>query len=108
MNPPRTAAALFGLAFALCLSLLVPAPAAEAAPGGAFRVLVDAGHGGGDPGALSDLPRLVEKDVTEGVDPGETFYRVWSLASGRKPGVPVPTLPPDRLRAPRLSEPWFC
>jgi radical SAM superfamily enzyme YgiQ (UPF0313 family) len=50
---------------------------------------------------------LVEKDVQAGVDPGETFYRVWSLAAGRKPGA-APELPPGRLRAPRLSEPWFC
>ena len=50
---------------------------------------------------------LVEKDVTEGVDPGETFYRVWSLASGRRPRMAPRVLRPDRLRAPRLSEPWF-
>ena len=50
---------------------------------------------------------LVEKDVSEGVDAAETFYRVWSLAAGRKPGS-APALPPDRDRAPRLSEPWFC
>jgi radical SAM superfamily enzyme YgiQ (UPF0313 family) len=51
---------------------------------------------------------LVEKDTTAGVDPGETFYKVWSLASGRKPGAVAVNLRPDRLRAPRLSEPWFC
>jgi radical SAM superfamily enzyme YgiQ (UPF0313 family) len=51
---------------------------------------------------------LVEQDVTAGVDPAQTFYRVWSLAAGRKPGAAVPALPPDRQRAPRLSEPWFC
>jgi radical SAM superfamily enzyme YgiQ (UPF0313 family) len=55
-----------------------------------------------------EVGALVEKDVTEGVDPGVTFYRVWSLASGRKAGAAAPVLPPDRLRAPRLSEPWFC
>jgi radical SAM superfamily enzyme YgiQ (UPF0313 family) len=55
-----------------------------------------------------EVSKLVEKDVTEGIDPGETFYRVWSLASGRKGGSRVPQFPPDRLRAPRLSEPWFC
>ncbi|HVG98459.1 MAG TPA: hypothetical protein VNK05_16240, partial [Chloroflexota bacterium] len=64
MKSPRIAAALFALAGALVLPLLLPAPAAQAAPGGAYRVLVDAGHGGSDPGALSDSPRLVEKDVT--------------------------------------------
>jgi radical SAM superfamily enzyme YgiQ (UPF0313 family) len=55
-----------------------------------------------------EVSALVEKDVTGGVDPGTTFYRVWSLAAGRKPGAAVPALPPDRLRAPRMSEPWFC
>jgi radical SAM superfamily enzyme YgiQ (UPF0313 family) len=51
---------------------------------------------------------LVEKDVHAGTDPGTTFYRVWSVAAGREPGAAVPALPPDRERAPRLSEPWFC
>ena len=55
-----------------------------------------------------EVSKVVEKDVTEGVDPGVTFYRVWSLASGRKGGVMAPVLAVDRLRAPRLSEPWFC
>jgi radical SAM superfamily enzyme YgiQ (UPF0313 family) len=51
---------------------------------------------------------LVEKDVHAGEDPAKTFYRVWSLAAGRNPLTPVPVLAPDRDRAPRLSEPWFC
>jgi hypothetical protein len=55
-----------------------------------------------------DVSALVEKDVTEGVDAAVTFYRVWSLAAGRKPGGTIPTLEADRLRAPRLSESWFC
>lgn len=55
-----------------------------------------------------EVSALVEKDVSAGVDPAETFYRVWSLASGRKSGTMAPTFRPDRLRAPRLSEPWFC
>jgi radical SAM superfamily enzyme YgiQ (UPF0313 family) len=55
-----------------------------------------------------EVNKLVEKDVSEGVDPGETFYRVWSLASGRKQGGRATPLAPDRQRAPRLSEPWFC
>jgi radical SAM superfamily enzyme YgiQ (UPF0313 family) len=54
-----------------------------------------------------EISALVEKDVHAGVDAGETFYRVWSLASGRKsPAIPI--LAPNRDRAPRLSEPWFC
>jgi radical SAM superfamily enzyme YgiQ (UPF0313 family) len=55
-----------------------------------------------------EVGALVEKDVQAGADAGETFYRVWSLAAGRKAGFGLPVLPPDRLRAPRLSEPWFC
>jgi radical SAM superfamily enzyme YgiQ (UPF0313 family) len=51
---------------------------------------------------------LVEKDVHAGEDAAKTFYRVWSLAAGRAPGAAVPALAPDRERAPRLSEPWFC
>jgi radical SAM superfamily enzyme YgiQ (UPF0313 family) len=54
------------------------------------------------------LAALVEKDVHAGEDPGKTFYRVWSLAAGRGRSAAVPALPPDRERAPRLSEPWFC
>ena len=54
------------------------------------------------------LAALVEKDVHAGEDPGVTFYRVWSAASGRNPAFTVPALPLDRDRAPRLSEPWFC
>jgi radical SAM superfamily enzyme YgiQ (UPF0313 family) len=55
-----------------------------------------------------EVAALVEKDVYAGEDPGLTFYRVWSLASGRSPATVVPALPADRERAPRLSEPWFC
>jgi hypothetical protein len=55
-----------------------------------------------------EVSALVEKDVSNGVDPAETFYRVWSLASGRRAGVRAPALSPNRIRAPRLSEPWFC
>jgi radical SAM superfamily enzyme YgiQ (UPF0313 family) len=55
-----------------------------------------------------EVAALVEKAVHAGEDPGVTFYRVWSLASGRRPGFVVPALASDRERAPRLSEPWFC
>jgi len=33
---------------------------------------------------------------------------VRDLAGGRKPNGVLHQLPPDRVRAPRLSEPWFC
>jgi radical SAM superfamily enzyme YgiQ (UPF0313 family) len=64
-----------------------------------------------DPG-MDELQRqvsaLVEKDTQAGIDPAWTFYRVRALAHGRDPATVCPLLPPDRLRAPRLSEPWFC
>jgi radical SAM superfamily enzyme YgiQ (UPF0313 family) len=64
-----------------------------------------------DPG-MDQLQRevstLVEKDTQAGIDPAWTFYRVRALAEGRDPAGVCPLLPPDRLRAPRLSEPWFC
>jgi hypothetical protein len=54
------------------------------------------------------IAALVEKDVHAGADPAVTFYRVWALAAGRQPAAVVPALSPQRVRAPRLSEPWFC
>ena len=41
-----------------------PSAGTTPAPGGVFRVLLDAGHGGSDPGALSPFFLLREKDVT--------------------------------------------
>jgi radical SAM superfamily enzyme YgiQ (UPF0313 family) len=55
-----------------------------------------------------EVSALVEKDTQAGLDPGLTFYRVQALAEGRDPATVSPLLPQDRLRAPRLSEPWFC
>jgi radical SAM superfamily enzyme YgiQ (UPF0313 family) len=55
-----------------------------------------------------EVSALVEKDAEAGEDPGITFFRVKALASGRNPSRALPLLPADRLRAPRLSEPWFC
>jgi radical SAM superfamily enzyme YgiQ (UPF0313 family) len=62
-----------------------------------------------DPGMdrlQKEVSALVEKDVHAGVDPADTFHRVWALASGRRCRAAL--LPPGRDRAPRLSEPWFC
>jgi radical SAM superfamily enzyme YgiQ (UPF0313 family) len=55
-----------------------------------------------------EVSAMVEKDTEAGEDPGVTFYRVKALAAGRSPSQALPLLPVDRLRAPRLSEPWFC
>jgi hypothetical protein len=55
-----------------------------------------------------EVSALVEKDARAGEDPGVTFYRVWALANGRQPDAVGCRLARDRIRAPRLSEPWFC
>jgi hypothetical protein len=54
------------------------------------------------------VSKLVEADATAGADPADTFYRVRDLAAGRVPNGVSHQLPRDRMRAPRLSEPWFC
>jgi radical SAM superfamily enzyme YgiQ (UPF0313 family) len=54
-----------------------------------------------------EVSALVERDTQAGEDPSTTFYRIWELAAGRSACVSS-SLPRDRLRAPRLSEPWFC
>jgi radical SAM superfamily enzyme YgiQ (UPF0313 family) len=51
---------------------------------------------------------LVERDTKAGADPALTFYRVKALAERHSPELAVCSLPADRDRAPRLSEPWFC
>jgi radical SAM superfamily enzyme YgiQ (UPF0313 family) len=54
-----------------------------------------------------EVSALVERDTQAGEDPSTTFYRIWHLAAGH-PVCVSSSLPRDRLRAPRLSEPWFC
>ena len=54
------------------------------------------------------VAKLVEQDATEEVDPATTFARIRELAHGRSPDEAQSTLAPDRRRAPRLSESWFC
>jgi radical SAM superfamily enzyme YgiQ (UPF0313 family) len=49
---------------------------------------------------------LVEADTKAEEDPAVTFYRIRSLADGGR--LTEPLLPRERIRAPRLSEPWFC
>ena len=52
--------------------------------------------------------QLVAKDAQAGEDAAATFYRVMDLAHGRQPSAAGCSLPPDRWRAPRLTESWFC
>ena len=53
---------------------------------------------------------LVEKNSQAGVDPCETFFRIWELAASMQGSTPPErcVFPDDRARAPRLTEPWFC
>ena len=55
-----------------------------------------------------DVARLVDRDAQASEDTAATFFRVMELAHGRQPESAVCTLAPDRARAPRLSESWFC
>jgi len=66
---------------------------------------------------MDPLQRAVSKIVEEGAkteeDPEHTFYRVWELVLGAA-GLPFSSLNktasinPDRVRPPRMTEPWFC
>jgi radical SAM superfamily enzyme YgiQ (UPF0313 family) len=62
--------------------------------------------------AMDQLQRgvaaLVEKDTQAGEDTALTFQRVKAIARGRDPVAVTSTLPAERPRPPRLSEPWFC
>ncbi|HMF12908.1 MAG TPA: CUAEP/CCAEP-tail radical SAM protein [Gemmataceae bacterium] len=55
-----------------------------------------------------EVSALVEADAKAEADPADTFYRIKALATGRRPADVFSPLPRDRVRAPRLSEPWFC
>ena len=55
-----------------------------------------------------DVSQLVERDAAASEDPATTFYRIGELARGRSPSTVVRALSPDRERAPRLTESWFC
>ena len=55
-----------------------------------------------------EVSQLVERDAEAGEDSATTFFRLLELAHGRDPEEAVCSLPPDRLRAPRLTESWFC
>jgi hypothetical protein len=55
-----------------------------------------------------DVTKWVEQDARKGEDPAATFFRIRELAYGREPAGSACVLPPDRPRAPRLTETWFC
>ena len=55
-----------------------------------------------------DVAALVEQDAADKVDPATTFFRIKELALGRRPTLAVISLPVDRVRAPRMTESWFC
>jgi radical SAM superfamily enzyme YgiQ (UPF0313 family) len=55
-----------------------------------------------------EVSQLVAKDSQAGEDSAATFYRVMELAHGGQPANAVGSLSPDRARAPRLTESWFC
>jgi len=55
-----------------------------------------------------EVSALVEQDALSGEDSATTFFRVRELAHGRSSEDAVCSLSPDRERAPRLTESWFC
>ena len=55
-----------------------------------------------------DVARVVEQDAAKSEDAAATFYRVKALASGQQPTAVTCSLPPERYRAPRMTESWFC
>jgi radical SAM superfamily enzyme YgiQ (UPF0313 family) len=64
-----------------------------------------------DPGMdrlQKEVAALVEQDTQAGEDTAVTFYRVQALARERNLADVSCCLPRDRMRPPRLSEPWFC
>lgn len=59
----------------------------------------------------AEVSRLVEAAAAAGEDPARTFDRVVALAdatAGRRHRPVGAARAPDRVRPPRLSEPWFC
>jgi len=59
-------------------------------------------------GLQKQVAALVEADAKAAVDPALTFARVRALAEGNELERVASPLPAERVRAPRLSEPWFC
>jgi radical SAM superfamily enzyme YgiQ (UPF0313 family) len=64
-----------------------------------------------DPGmdALQNaVSKVVERDTESGADPADTFFKILDLAHDRERAGVASSLPAGRLRAPRLTESWFC
>jgi radical SAM superfamily enzyme YgiQ (UPF0313 family) len=55
-----------------------------------------------------EVSAVVEQGAKAEEDTALTFYRVKALAEQRRTEDAVSPLRHDRVRAPRLSEPWFC
>ena len=55
-----------------------------------------------------EVAALVERDTQAEEDTALTFARVKALADGHRAEDVCCPLPRDRMRSPRLSEPWFC
>jgi hypothetical protein len=55
-----------------------------------------------------EVAALVEQSTKAEEDTALTFYRVKALAEERRSDDVSSPLPRDRVRPPRLSEPWFC
>ncbi|MDP6554748.1 MAG: CUAEP/CCAEP-tail radical SAM protein [Pirellulaceae bacterium] len=55
-----------------------------------------------------DVAQLVARDADNETDTAATFHGVKELANGRDPESVVCQLSPERHRAPRLTESWFC
>ena len=55
-----------------------------------------------------EVAKIIERDAAQGVDSALSFYRVLALARGRPAEGVVSPLPIVRVRAPRMTESWFC
>ena len=60
------------------------------------------------PSGWGHAGRPIADSKTTAEDTALTFYRVKALAEARSPEDAFSPLARDRVRAPRLSEPWFC
>jgi radical SAM superfamily enzyme YgiQ (UPF0313 family) len=58
---------------------------------------------------MDRLQKKLERLVADGVSAGRTPHEIFpDITSAWGTGVPVRTSPPPTMRAPRITEPWFC